>query len=122
MIKYSSKNNNSTLVIRFNTETEEFDRVDCFYIDEMYWVPEDGEWTVKDEAGNTVMTKKVTAGDLVLRMYPCGDSYTREFFFVDNAELKDYARRRKAYMEKKKEEERNRAVSGATPECEPESF
>lgn len=105
MVKYNSKNDGGPSVISFNTETGDFDRVDTYYADKMYWVPWDGEWLVKDVNNDIILRKNVTAGDLVLKMYATNNSSVREFFFIDNADLKDYMRRLKELYGKKRAEE-----------------
>lgn len=100
MIRYNSKTINS-IVVKLDTDNEDFDIMDSTYCDYMYWVPEDGEWTIVREDG-TKETVPVTKGTLVLKFYPVDEktSREREFVFVNNDYLKGYYERSRQHYEK----------------------
>lgn len=112
MIKYVSKTIKS-LVVKIDTDKEDVDAVNSIYCDYMYWVPEDGEWTITREDG-TKETVPVTKGTLVLKFYPANDeiSKEREFVFINNDHLKSYYERHLQYNEKRKMKEKVEINSG----------
>lgn len=106
MIRYISKTVNG-LVVKLNTNDEDFSTIESTYCDYMYWVPEDGEWTVTREDG-TKETVPVTKGTLVLKLYSIDRETSREgeFVFVNNDYLKDYYERQLQYYKECKLKEK----------------
>lgn len=70
------------IVISCDKDTENVSALDNFYVDYMYYVPEDGEWvyTKKDGSKNR---RSVTKGTIVLKMYPISKEDDREYIFVE---------------------------------------
>lgn len=101
MVKYICSVDRGT-VISYDKEAENVSILDNFYVDYMYYVPEDGEWvyTKKDGSKNR---RSVTKGTIVLKMYPIGREGDREYIFVENDEIKDHYNR---LLEKRKEEKK----------------
>lgn len=106
MIRYISKTVNG-LVVKLNTNDEDFSTIESTYCDYIYWVPEDGEWTVTREDG-TKETVPVTKGTLVLKFYPVDEETyrEREFIFINNDYLKDYYEKQLQRYEKHKMKEK----------------
>lgn len=105
MVKYICSVDRGT-VISYDKDTENVSALDNFYVDYMYYVPEDGEWvyTKKDGSKNR---RSVTKGTIVLKMYPISKEDDREYIFVENDEVKDHYNR----LLEKKQEEKKKAAS-----------
>lgn len=110
MVKYICSVDRGT-VISYDKEVENVSLLDHFYVDYIWYVPEDGEWvyTKKDGSKNR---RSVTKGTIVLKMYPisaascdtdCDKEDDREYIFVENDEVKDHYNR---LLEKKQEEKK----------------
>lgn len=95
------------IVISYDKDIENVSTLDNFYVDYMYYIPEDGEWiyTKKDGSKNG---RSVTKGTIVLKMYPISKGDDREYIFVENDEAKDHYNR---LLEKRKEEAEKKAAS-----------
>lgn len=106
MIRYISRTIGG-LVVKVDTNNEDFNTIDSTYCDYMYWVPEDGEWTINREDG-TKETVPVTKGTLVLKFYPVDEetSKEREFVFINNDYLKSYYEKQLQRYEKHKMKEK----------------
>ena len=90
------------IVISCDKDTENVSALDNFYVDYMYYVPEDGEWvyTKKDGSKNR---RSVTKGTIVLKMYPIDKESDAEYIFIENDEVKNhYNRLLEKEQEKKK--------------------
>lgn len=98
MINYYT-NVDKGVLYKVDFELRKFNIIDYFSrIDYAYVVDEDGELTVTTKDGEK--TYSVQSGDLVLRMYSVdGDYRNKEFIVIHNDEIKDYARRYKAFLE-----------------------
>ena len=87
MIKYVKKNTErSSLLIKFNTETQDIDTIPNVgtYIDWIWVVDEDGEFN----------NESVSVGDLIIRMYAVDYKTTNsEFFIIKDDKLKDFYKR-----------------------------
>lgn len=103
MINYYTTVDNA-LFHKVDFESKKFSTIDYFNkIDYAYIVDEDGELTVTTKDGEK--TYPVHSGDLVLRMYSVdNDFYNKEFIVIHNDEIKDYARRYKAFLEENSKE------------------
>ena len=101
------------IVISCDKDTENVSALDNFYVDYMYYVPEDGEWvyTKKDGSKNR---RSVTKGTIVLKMYPISKEDDREYIFVENDEVKDHYNR---LLEKRKEEAEKKAAENPCDLC-----
>lgn len=105
MVKYICSGDRG-IVISCDKDTENVSTLDNFYVDYMYYVPEDGEWvyTKKDGSKNR---RSVTKGTIVLKMYPISKEDDREYIFVENDEAKDHYNR----LLEKGQEEKKKATS-----------
>ena len=87
MIKYIKKiDEGSSLLIKFNTETQDIDTIPNVgtHIDWIWVVDEDGEFN----------NESVSAGDLIIRMYAVDYKTTNsEFFIIKDNKLKDFYKR-----------------------------
>lgn len=94
-------------------DMENVSTLDNFYVDYMYYIPEDGEWiyTKKDGSKNR---RSVTKGTIVLKMYPISKGDDREYIFVENDEVKDHYNR---LLEKRKEEAEKKAAENPCDLC-----
>lgn len=101
------------IVISCDKDTENVSALDKFYVDYMYYVPEDGEWvyTKKDGSKNR---RSVTKGTIVLKMYPISKEDDREYIFVENDEVKDHYNR---LLEKRQEEAEKKAAENPCNLC-----
>lgn len=101
------------IVISCDKDTENVSALDNFYVDYMYYVPEDGEWvyTKKDGSKNR---RSVTKGTIVLKMYPISKEDDREYIFVENDEVKDHYNR---LLEKRQEEAEKKAAENSCDLC-----
>lgn len=88
-------------VIKSTDNMESFERIYSDFPDYMYIVPEDGEWITQNEDGTHVNTP-VKKGTFVLQMYSASGGDTKEVFFIDFDELKDYYNRRMQFLEDEK--------------------
>ncbi len=102
MVKYFCSVDRGT-VVSCDKDEENVSIVDNFYLDYVYYVPEDGEWVYTKKDGSKCR-KSVTKGTLVLKMYPISEGSDREYFFIETDELKDHYNR--ILENRKKEEER----------------
>lgn len=105
MVKYICSVDRGT-VISYDKEVENVSLLDHFYVDYIWYVPEDGEWvyTKKDGSKNR---RSVTKGTIVLKMYPISKEDDREYIFVENDEVKDHYNR---LLEKRQEEAEKKAA------------
>lgn len=91
MIKYIKKTDEgSSLLIKFNTETQDIDTVSNIspYIDWMWIIDEDGEFN----------NEPVSTGDLIIRMYAIDyKTKNNELFIVRDSKLKDFYKRVQEY-------------------------
>lgn len=112
MIKYISSVDRG-IVISCDKDTENVSALDNFYVDYMYYVPEDGEWvyTKKDGSKNR---RSVTKGTIVLKMYPISKEDDREYIFVENDEVKDHYNR---LLEKRQEAAEKKAAENSCDLC-----
>lgn len=112
MVKYICSVDRGT-VISYDKEAENVSMLDNFYVDYMYYVPEDGEWvyTKKDGSKNR---RNVTKGTIILKMYPIGREGDREYIFVENDEVKDHYNR---LLKKRKEEAKKKAAENPCDLC-----
>lgn len=111
MVKYICSVDRGT-VISYDKEVENVSLLDRFYVDYIWYVPEDGEWvyTKKDGSKNR---RSVTKGTIVLKMYTISEEDDREYIFVENDEVKDHYNR----LLEKKQEEKKKAASCCDCEC-----
>ena len=107
MVKYICSVDRGGIVISCDKDTENVSALDNFYVDYMYYVPEDGEWvyTKKDGSKNR---RSVTKGTIVLKMYPIDKDGDREYIFVENDEVKNHYNR---LLEKRQENAVKKAAS-----------
>ena len=112
MVKYICSVDRGT-VISYDKEVENVSLLNHFYVDYIWYVPEDGEWvyTKKDGSKNR---RSVTKGTIVLKMYPIGREGDREYIFVENDEIKDHYNR---LLEKRKEEAEKKAAENPCDLC-----
>jgi hypothetical protein len=112
MVKYICSVDRGT-VISYDKEAENVSILDNFYVDYMYYVPEDGEWvyTKKDGSKNR---RSVTKGTIVLKMYPISKGDDRKYIFIENDEVKDHYNR---LLEKGKEEAEKKAAENPCDLC-----
>lgn len=98
MINYYT-NVDKGVLYKVDFESRKFDTIEYFRgIDYAYVVDEDGELIATTKDGEK--TYSVQSGDLVLRMYSADDDYyNKEFIVIHSNEIKDYARRCKAFLE-----------------------
>lgn len=98
MINYYT-NVDKAIMHKVDFESRKFDTIDYFSrIDYAYIVDEDGELIITTKDGEK--TYSVQSSDLVLRMYSADKDYcNKEFIVIHNDEIKDYARRYKAFFE-----------------------
>ena len=107
------------IVISYDIDAENVNKLDSVYnIDYQYYVPEDGEWVYTNKDGSKNI-RSVTKGTFVLKMYPIDKNGDREFFFIENDELKDYYNR--LLEKRKKEAEKKAAENPCDCECDCES-
>lgn len=107
------------IVVSYDKDTENVNVLDNFYVDYIYYVPEDGEWvyTKKDGSKNI---RSVTKGTMVLKLYPISKGDVREYIFIENDEVKDHYNR---LLEKREGEEKKKAAEnpcnlGCDCDCE----
>lgn len=112
MIKYFCAAN-ELCVYSLDKDSEDIKRIDNFYADYMYYIPEDGELTYTKTDGSKVK-RSVTKGTLILKMYPISRDADKELIFVENDELKDYYNR---LLEKRKEEMEEKAAGNPCNSC-----
>lgn len=101
------------IVISCDKDTENVSALDNFYVDYMYYVPEDGEWVYTKSDGSK-NRRSVTKGTIVLKMYPISKGDDREYIFVENDEAKDHYNR---LLEKGKEEAEKKAAENPCDLC-----
>lgn len=113
MVKYISSTENG-IVVKFNEDIEDICRLDNFYMDYAYYIPEDGEWVYTKKDGSKIR-RGVTKGSMVLRMYPIGRTEDENLYvFIENDELKDYYNR---LQEKEKKETKKKATENPCDLC-----
>lgn len=102
MVKYICSVGNRGIVISYDKDMENVSTLDNFYIDYMYYVPEDGEWvyTKKDGSKNR---RSVTKGTMVIKLYPIDEKSDAEYIFIENDEVKNHYNR---LLEKRQEEKK----------------
>ena len=112
MVKYICSVDRGT-VISYDKEAENISLLDHFYVDYIWYAPEDGEWvyTKKDGSKNR---RSVTKGTFVLKMYPIDKNGDKEFIFIENDELKGYYNR---LLEKRQEEAEKKAAENSCDLC-----
>lgn len=112
MVKYICSGDRG-IVISCDKDTENVSALDNFYVDCMYYVPEDGEWVYTKSDGSK-NRRSVTKGTIVLKMYPISKGDDREYIFVENDEVKDHYNR---LLEKRKEEAEKKAAENPCDLC-----
>lgn len=116
MIKYFYVEN-EPYVYSLDEDSENIKRIDNFYADHMYYVPEDGELTYTKKDGSRVK-RSVAKGTLVLSMYSISRGANKELIFVENDELRNYYSRLIEYKQKQKEARDNQTMrSDCDSEC-----
>ena len=101
------------IVISYDKDIENVSTLDNFYVDYMYYVPEDGEWVYTKSDGSK-NKRSVTKGTIVLKMYPISKEDDREYIFVENDEVKDHYNR---LLEKRKEEKKKSTSCDIECDC-----
>lgn len=112
MVKYICSDRGT--VISYDKEADNVSMLDNFYVDYMYYVPEDGEWIYTKSDGSK-NKRSVTKGTIVLKMYPINRGDDREYIFVENDEVKDHYNR---LQEKRKEEAKKKATENPCDLCD----
>ena len=105
MVKYICSVDRGT-IISYDKEAENISLLDHFYVDYIWYAPEDGEWVYTKKDGSKCR-RNVTKGTMVLKMYPISKEDDREYIFVENDEVKDHYNR----LLEKKQEEKKKAAS-----------
>lgn len=106
MVKYICSVDRGSTIISYDKETENISLLDHFYVDYIWYAPEDGEWVYTKKDGSKCR-RNVTKGTMVLKMYPISKEDDREYIFVENDEVKDHYNR----LLEKKQEEKKKAAS-----------
>ena len=101
------------IVISYDKEVENVSSLNCFYVDYIWYVPEDGEWVYTKKDGSKCR-RNVTKGTIVLKMYPISEEDDREYIFVENDEAKDHYNR---LLEKEQEEAEKKAAENSCDLC-----
>lgn len=117
MVKYICLVDRGT-VISYDKEAENISLLDHFYVDYIWYAPEDGEWVYTKKDGSKCR-RNVTKGTMVLKMYPISKEDDREYIFVENDEVKDHYNR---LLEKGQEEAEKKAAENSCDlccDCEP---
>lgn len=101
-------------VISYDKETENVSLLDHFYVDYIWYVPEDGEWIYTKKDGSKER-KQVTKGTMILKLYSIDKDGDREYIFVENDEVKNHYNR---LLEKKQEEKKKATSCDMGCDCE----
>jgi hypothetical protein len=102
MVEYICSVDRGTIV-SYDKEAENISLLDHFYVDYIWYAPEDGEWVYTKKDGSKCR-RNVTKGTMVLKMYPIDKDDDREYIFIENDEVKNHYNRllEKGQEEKKK--------------------
>lgn len=101
------------IVISYDKDIENVSTLDNFYVDYMYYIPEDGEWVYTKKDGSKCR-RNVTKGTMVLKMYPIDKDDDREYIFIENDEVKNHYNR---LLEKRQEEAEKKAAENPCDLC-----
>lgn len=112
MVKYICSVDRGT-VISCDKEAENISLLDHFYVDYIWYAPEDGEWVYTKKDGSKCK-RNVTKGTMVLKMYPISKEDDREYIFVEGDEVKDHYNR---LLEKRQEEAEKKAAENSCDLC-----
>lgn len=113
MVNYICSVNRGT-VISYDKEVENVDLLDHFYVDYIWYVPEDGEWIYIKKDGSKDR-RSVTKGSMVLKLYTINKEDDTEYIFVENDEVKNHYNR----LLEKRQENKEKATSCDTDcDCE----
>lgn len=102
MVKYICSVDRGT-VISYDKEVENVSLLNHFYVDYIWYIPEDGEWIYTKKDGSKER-RSVTKGTMVIKLYPIDKESDAEYIFVENDEVKNHYNR---LLEKGQEEKRN---------------
>lgn len=106
MVKYICSVDRGT-IISYDKETENISLLDHFYVDYIWYAPEDGEWVYTKKDGSKCR-RNVTKGTMILKLYPIDKDGDREYIFIENDEVKNHYNR---LLEKRQEEAEKKAAS-----------
>lgn len=115
MIKYICSVDRGN-VVTYDKEVESVGLLNHFYIDYIWYVPEDGEWTYIKKDGSKDI-RNVTKGTMVIKMYPIDKESDAEYIFIENDEVKNHYNR----LLEKEQRERKKPTScdmGCVCDCE----
>lgn len=112
MIKYICSVDRGT-VIGYKSEVENISLLDRFYVDYMWYIPEDGEWVYTKKDGSKCR-RNVTKGTIVIKWYPIDKDDDGKYVFVESDEVKDHYNRLLEQQQKQKEAKAN----GCNPCCD----
>lgn len=112
MVKYICSVDRGT-IISCDKEAENISLLDHFYVDYIWYAPEDGEWVYTKKDGSKCR-RNVTKGTMVLKMYPISKEDDREYIFVENDEVKDHFNR---LLEKRQEKAEKKAAENSCDLC-----
>ena len=113
MVKYICSVDRGT-VISYDKEVENVSLLDHFYVDYIWYIPEDGEciYTKKD---GSKCRRNVTKGTMVLKLYPIDKESGAEYIFIENDEVKNHYNR---LLEKGQEEKKKATSCDVGCDCE----
>ena len=99
MIKYICSVDRGT-VISYDKEVENVSLLNHFYVDYIWYIPEDGEWIYTKKDGSKER-RSVTKGTMVIKLYSIDKGSDAEYIFIENDEVKNHYNR---LLEKRQEE------------------
>lgn len=91
MIKYICSVDRGT-VISYDKEVESASLLNRFYVDYIWYIPEDGEWIYTKKDGSKDR-RSVTKGAMVIKLYPIDKESNAEYIFIENDEIKNHYNR-----------------------------
>lgn len=102
------------IIISYDKEAENISLLDHFYVDCIWYAPEDGEWVYTKKDGSKER-RSVTKGTMVIKLYPIDKDDDREYIFVENDEVKNHYNR---LLEKGQEEKKKTTSCDVGCDCE----
>lgn len=108
MVKYIYSVDSGT-VISYDKEVESVSLLDHFYVDYIWYIPEDGEWIYTKKDGSKDR-RNVTKGTMIIKLYPIDKESGAEYIFIENDEAKNHYNR---LLEKRQEEAEKKAAENS---------